>query len=118
VVPLRPQLTERGKVWSARIGVIGFGLIAYVIALFAGGIYELVATASAFGSAGIFVVGMFGLFSRIGGAPSAYAALLIGMLVWALGEYALDWQTPYIAALASALLAYLAAAGMRRAATP
>ena len=29
----------------------------------ADGIYELVATASAFGSAGIFVVGLFGLFS-------------------------------------------------------
>jgi Na+/proline symporter len=81
-----------------------------VIALYAGGIYELVATASAFGSAGIFVVGMFGLFSRVGGPRSAYAALLAGMGVWAAGEYLLEWPTPYVAALAAALLAYLAGA--------
>ena len=84
--------------------------MAYVIALYAGGIYELVATASAFGSAGIFIVGMFGLFSRIGGAASAYAALVAGIVVWAAGEYWLEWSTPYVAAVAAALAAYLAAA--------
>jgi Na+/proline symporter len=114
IVPLRPGLSERGKIWCARLGVGGFGLAAYVIALYAGGIYELVATASAFGSAGIFVVGMFGLFSRVGGPRSAYAALISGMLVWAAGEYVLEWPTPYIAALAAALLSYLAAVDRRR----
>jgi Na+/proline symporter len=110
VVPLKPSLTDRQKVATARVGVAVFGLLAYVIALYAGGIYELVATASAFGSAGIFIVGLFGLFSRLGGAPSAYAALVAGMLVWAAGEYWLEWSTPYIAAVAAALAAYLAAA--------
>jgi Na+/proline symporter len=110
IVPLRPGLTERHKVLCARIGVVAFGVIAYVIALRADGIYELVATASAFGSAGIFIVGMFGLFSRVGGAPSAYAALTAGVAVWAAGEYWLAWSTPYITAVAAALGAYLATA--------
>lgn len=114
IVPLKPTLTERQKVLAARIGVAAFGIVAYLIALSAGGIYELVATASAFGSAGIFVVGMFGLFSRVGGAPSAYAALVCGVLVWAAGEYWFQWQTPYITALAAALGAYLAAAPLAR----
>ena len=112
ILPLVPSLGERGKIRCARLGVVGFGIAAYVIALHAEGIYELVATASAFGSAGIFVVGLFGLFSRVGGAPSAYAALLAGMLVWAAGEYWLDWATPYVAAVGAALLAYLGAAGV------
>jgi Na+/proline symporter len=86
--------------------------MAYVIALYAGGIYELVATASAFGSAGIFVVGLFGLFSRVGGPLSAYAALVAGMVVWAAGEYFLEWSTPYVAAILSALAAYLAGAAL------
>ena len=94
VVPLKPNLSERQRVRTARIGVAVFGVLAYVIALYAGGIYELVATASAFGSAGIFVVGLFGLFSRTGGAPSAYAALVAGVVVWAAGEYWLEWSTP------------------------
>jgi Na+/proline symporter len=110
IVPLKPTLGERGKIATARIGVAVFGLVAYVIALRAEGIYELVATASAFGSAGIFVVGLFGLFSRVGGAASAYAALIAGVVVWASGEYWLDWSTPYITAVAAALAAYLAAA--------
>jgi Na+/proline symporter len=114
IVPLKPTLTDRQKVLTARIGVAAFGVLAYVIALSASGIYELVATASAFGSAGIFVVGLFGLFSRLGGAPSAYAALVAGVVVWAAGEYWLDWSTPYVAALAASLAAYLLAAVVRR----
>jgi Na+/proline symporter len=108
-----PQLSEQGKVRCARIGVIVFGISAYVIALFADGIYELVATASAFGSAGIFVVGMFGLFSRVGGPASAYAALVVGMGVWGAGTL-LEWSTPYVAALACSLAAYLAGATVRQ----
>jgi Na+/proline symporter len=114
IVPLKPALTDRQKIRAARIGVAVFGVVAYFIALYGGGINELVATASALGSAGIFVVGMFGLFSRVGGAASAYAALVAGMLVWAAGEYWLDWSTPYIAALAASLAAYLLAAGFAR----
>jgi Na+/proline symporter len=110
IVPLKPSLTDRQKIKTARIGVAVFGVVAYVIALYGGSIYELVATASALGSAGIFVVGMFGLFSRVGGPPSAYAALVVGVVVWAAGEYWLDWSTPYIIALAAALASYLAAA--------
>jgi Na+/proline symporter len=114
VLPLKPALSERQKIATARIGVAVFGLTAYVIALYADGIYELVATASAFGSAGIFVVGMFGLFSRLGGAASAYAALVAGIVVWAAGEYWLAWSTPYVAALAASLAAYLAATALAR----
>jgi Na+/proline symporter len=110
IVPLKPRLSERAKIWCARSAVLVFGLLAYVIALYAGGIYELVATASAFGSAGIFIVGVFGLFSAVGRAPAAYAALITGMVVWVAGEYVLEWSTPYIISLASALVAYVAAA--------
>jgi Na+/proline symporter len=110
VMPLRPGMSERGKILTARIGVATSGMLAYAIALQAGGIYELVATASAFGSAGIFVVGLFGLFTSLGGERSAYAALIAGVAVWAAGEYLFTWQTPYLIALASALTAYLAAA--------
>ena len=114
IVPLKPTLTDRQKISTARVGVAVFGVLAYVIALYSGGIYELVATASAFGSAGIFVVGMFGLFSRVGGAASAYAALVAGVVVWIAGEYWLEWSTPYVAALASSLVAYLLAAVLAR----
>lgn len=112
--PVRPKSSERAKIWYARGCVIAFGIVAYVIALYGGSIYELVETASAFGSAGIFVVGLFGLFTRFGRAASAYAALVTGMAVWVAGEFVLAWPTPYLASLASALVAYFGAALLTR----
>ncbi len=113
ILPLRPGMSERAKVWTARGAVIGFGLVACVIALGSEGILELVETASAFGSSGIFVVGLFGLFSRLGGALSAYAALIVGIVVWAAGDLVLGLTAPYLLSLASAFLAYVGAAWIR-----
>jgi Na+/proline symporter len=107
IVPLRPGITEAGKVRAARIGVAAFGVVAYVMALYAEGVYALVEQASAFGSAGIFVVVTFGLFTRWGGARSAFAALLTGVAVWILGSYALDLPFAYLAALGVSAAAYL-----------
>ncbi|MEW6353058.1 MAG: sodium:solute symporter family protein [Pseudomonadota bacterium] len=121
IVPLWPRVTEQTKVRIARVGVIVFGVIAYVLALSADGIYELVADASAFGGAGIFIIVVFGLFTRCGGAQSAYAALAAGALVWFYGEYVGELPYTYLGSLAAALLAYLLFAftqSPQRAATP
>jgi Na+/proline symporter len=110
VVPLRPGITEAGKVRAARIGVAAFGVVAYFMALYAEGVYALVEQASAFGSAGIFVVVAFGLFTRWGGARSAFAALLAGVAIWIIGSYVLALPFAYLAALAASAGAYLIAA--------
>jgi SSS family transporter len=107
IVPLRPDMPERRKVWIARAGVATFGAIAYGLALTAEGVYALVEDASAFGSAGIVVVVVMGLFTRRGGVRSAASALLTGIAVWILGAYILAFPYPYITSLAAALIAYL-----------
>lgn len=109
VVPMHPAMTEKGKVRAARVAVAIFGLIAYVLALHAEGVYALVEEASAFGSAGIFVVAAIGLFTRRFGGPSAaYGALTAGVTAWVAGAYVWQIATPYLASLAAALLVYLA----------
>ncbi|MGH7503365.1 MAG: sodium:solute symporter family protein [Longimicrobiales bacterium] len=110
IVPLRPDIDERTKIRFARIGVIVFGILAYIMALYAEGVYHLVEQASAFGSAGIFVVVVFGLFSRRGNSASAIAALLAGVGVWIVGSYALALPWAYLAALGSSAAAYVAVA--------
>jgi Na+/proline symporter len=110
VVPLTAGISDRGKLVVARLAVVALGLGAYVLALQAEGVYQLIVTAVAFGTAGIFICGVLGLFSPIGGPAAAYAALITGAVVWFAGEYLLDWSTPYIISLGSALLAYLSAA--------
>jgi Na+/proline symporter len=110
VVQLRPGLSERAKVRVARGGVALFGIIAYVMAIRAERVYELVAESSSFASAGIVTVVTFGLFTRIGGPGSAFASLLTGMAVWVLGAYVLLVPYPYLTSVAAAVAAYVLAA--------
>jgi SSS family solute:Na+ symporter len=114
IVPRRPTLEERDKVRIARICVALFGIVAYVLALHAEGVYALVEQASAFGSAGIFVVVAFGLFTTRGGPHSAYAALVTGVAVWGVGSYVLELPFAYLLALASAATAYAVAGAIER----
>ena len=109
IVPLRPGMTERRKVQVARIGVAVFGVIAYVLAIHAQGVHDLVEEASSFGSAGIFVVVLFGLFGKFGGGRSAVAALLTGLVVWILAAYIFKPEHPYLISLAAAFGAYVLA---------
>jgi hypothetical protein len=61
-------------------------VIAYLISVTSSHIHDLVETASAFGSAGVFVTALFALFPRFG-PLSAYASVVSGVLVWATGKY-------------------------------
>lgn len=109
VQPLRPGMDERAKVRTARLGVIAFGVVACILALGAEGVFALVQEASAFGSAGVIVCVVFGLFTGLGERASAYAALLAGAVVYvAAGR--LGCPYPYLASLAAALAAYLGGA--------
>lgn len=73
-----PNLSEPRKVKITRIGVVVSGLLAYLLALKAGSVFELVVEASALGTAGMFVVVMFGLFTGFGRQAAALAALISG----------------------------------------
>ena len=90
VVRLVPGLTDRGKLWSVRLTVMALSIVAYLLSVTSERIHDLVETASAFGSAGVFVTALFALFTRFGGPASAYASVAAGMLVWAVGKYALE----------------------------
>ncbi|NOT02727.1 MAG: sodium:solute symporter family protein [Phycisphaerales bacterium] len=106
VASVRPQLSSRARLRISRGGVIVFGLIAWVLALESGGIFELVEEASAFGSSGVFTVVVFGLFTRLGGPLAAAAALITGMSVWLWGHYFAQIEWPYVSSLLAAIAAY------------
>ena len=89
-----------------------FGVVAYVMALRADRVYELVEEASAFGSSGMVTVLCFGLFTRIGGKGSALAAMLAGVGTWIAGAHLVGWPYPYLTSLATATAAYLGAAAL------
>jgi Na+/proline symporter len=109
LLPLMPRVEERTKVRMARLGVAGFGVIAFLIAVNSSSVMSLIEQSSAFGSAGTLVIVCFGLFSRLGGPRAAMAALFGGMGSYIAGSAA-GISTPYLASLAVSLVAYVAVA--------
>ena len=107
VAPLRPGLSEAGRVRAARTCVVLLGLVAFAIALRSTTIHELVETASSIGSSGLVVVALFGLFTRFGGPAAALAALATGAVVWLAGIFFSFTSVPYVLAVGLAALAYL-----------
>lgn len=102
-----PVDSDRGKVWLARFGVLALGTVAFVLATAAGDIGDLVELASACGTAGVFVVTVFALFTPYGGPLAATVTMITGAGVWLLaGPIAFDLEAPYTLAVASAALAY------------
>lgn len=106
IIPLAKIQNETVKVRIARVVVMTAGLIAYWLALHAESIYDLVKDASAFGSAGLFVVAVFGLFTGFGGIISALSALTTGFCAWISGKYLIVWPYPYLISLTVAFLSY------------
>jgi Na+/proline symporter len=107
IVPLRPGMTEAQKVRTARWFVAIFGLLAWLFAVSADGVRDLVEQASGFGSAGLLWALVFGLFTRFGGAAAAGAGLAAGVGVWTLGAYVAGWPWPHLSSLAAAPAAYV-----------
>ena len=114
LAPLRPGMSEKSRVRLARGCVVTLGLIAFVIALRSTTIHELIETASSIGSAGLIVVTLFGLFTRLGGPGAAICALVTGAAVWVAGVFLEFTSVPYVLAITLAALTYLAVSFVSR----
>jgi Na+/proline symporter len=102
LIPLTGVTDDRRKVLFARGGVIGFGALAYLLAVNADGVLALVEQASAFGSAGILVTVLFALFTPLGSPRTASMTLIGGIVVYVLAT-AGGLATPFLASLAASL---------------
>ncbi|MSR12848.1 MAG: sodium:solute symporter [Gammaproteobacteria bacterium] len=99
IIPLLKQPSETSKVLCARASVVSFGIIAYVLAINADGVYNLVVEASAFGSAGIFTCCVMGLTQKRGGPYTAVSSMAIGMVSYGLLAYVIDYDYAYLMSL-------------------
>lgn len=113
VLPLLSAPDERTKLRLARGFVVFFGLLAFLLALRSEGVGELVELASSLGSSGLFVLLVFGLFTRLGGAASGLGALAsgLGVFLWA---RAAGSETPFLLSLAASTAAFLLLAPLAR----
>lgn len=113
--PLNPKWTEGRKLRANRIAVVIFGVIAYVVALGSESVYGLVEESSSFGTAGILVLLIAGLWlPRLGGAASGYAAIIAGTITYVIAAHLLGMESPYLLSVAAALIAYVALAPLSK----
>lgn len=114
VLPVMPGASPRTRLRLNRVAVVTAGLIAYAIALSGQTVYELVEQSAAFGSSGALVALLFGLFTRFGGAASACASLVAGIVVYAACTHLLAADHPFLISLAASVVAYAGGALVRR----
>lgn len=118
VVPLRPGISEAGKLRVSRLCVLAFAVIAYLLARGAERVHDLVEDASAFGTGGLFVVFVVAMMTKpgsprpFGGPHSAIAALTAGLVVWLLGRHIVDLPAPFLCSVAAAALAFVGVAAL------
>ncbi len=115
LVPLFRVTRDSNKLKLARYCVVAGGVAAFVLALRADNISDLVEMSSAFGGAGLFTIMVMGLFSRFGGASSAYAAMGCSVCVWLLGTSFMKFDHPFLWSMIAAWSAYLLVAFLSRA---
>jgi SSS family solute:Na+ symporter len=99
----------------ARASVVLLSIAAYGLAHTRERMAELVEEASAFGSAGVFVVGVAALaLPRLGGSWSALAALTLGAGSWLYFGHVVHSDVAYLSSLLAAAVGYLTVAAFER----
>ena len=100
-------MSEQNKLLVARGGVLVLGILAYYLAIYGTTTYEMVEMASGLGSAGIFVISIFALFSKRGGPLAAGAALIVGLGVSVCGSYITPFDGSYVISIVGAFVVYM-----------
>jgi SSS family transporter len=106
------KLSPKQNLVYTRLMVMTLGVVSCLLAYTGDSVYDLVEEASAFGSSGVFVAFVMGLFTNIGGQKSANASILMGVFFWIAGEHVFHWPTPYLVSLFASLVSYLGVALM------
>lgn len=102
------QRGDRTALRVARGSVIGLGVVAYGLAHGSDSVHDLVQEASAFGSAGVFVIGVLALTGRVGGPAAALTALGLGVVSWVVLAHGVDSPIAFLLSLACAAAGYAA----------
>lgn len=109
VVPLAPQLADRRQLYITRGFLLLAGPMTCALALGGDTIFEMAQLSSSFGSAGVLVTFFGGMYLARGGARTAIATLVTGVVFSALGALVYDelWVAPFLTSIAASLLVFV-----------
>lgn len=99
IIPIFKIQGEKKMLLISRAVVLVAGVTVYILARHSEGIYDLLETASSFGTSGILVITLFGLWSKKGDQLTAFVTVIAGLFFTPLAEYYLELRTPFIASI-------------------
>ena len=105
-------LQERRKVHVSRLLVVGAGIIAYVLALNAARIYDLIVMASSLGSTGVLVCLIIGLYiPRWANTSAAMWTMSVGLVSFLLARNVFEYEAPFMLSLVLSIVTYFGRLG-------
>lgn len=107
VVPLFKVTDEKKKLKIGRVVIVIAGLVAYFLAVNSTSIFDLLEEASSFGTAGILVITIMGLWSNLGNQKTAFITLLIGIIATPIGDHVLKLESPFLFSIGVSLIFFL-----------
>lgn len=106
VGPIRPAMSDAAHLKLDRVLVVAAGLSTYFIAISGDSIYHLLQLSNSWGSAGLVVVLLAGLWTGLGGPLAALASLVTGVAMTIIGDHILAWDLSYLKALAACVIVF------------
>lgn len=97
---------EKKKLYIARVCIVVTALAAYLIARSSSGIYPLLETSSSFGTAGLLVITLMGLWTRWGGPFASIICLLSGLVFFPIAERVLQLDAPFLVTILVAAVGF------------
>lgn len=112
LLPILGIKQEKIRVLVSRGTVIAIGLVALIIALSGSRIYDLVLLAAAFGTAGVLVITIFGLYSRLNSQKAALLTLAGGLILTPVFQLVLNLKAPFLLSVLSCVVIFVLSAGL------
>ncbi len=107
LIPKLGIKNEKAKVLTSRVVVIAAATVAYLLAIFSDSIYSLLEIASAYGTSGILVVTLFGLWTKPHKDSIGLATLIVGVICTPLYEYVFKFEAPFLCSVITCLIFFL-----------
>jgi Na+/proline symporter len=100
IEPMKPGLSERARLWLQRGMTAATGVAVFFIAAGGDSIYSLIETTSSFGSAGLLVVMIGGLWLHWGGPWTGFATVAAGIVLTYFTRNVLAMDAAFLCSLA------------------
>jgi Na+/proline symporter len=105
--PISRTLPPARLLWFNRVVLLLCGVMILVMALSAERIFDLLILASSVGTAGVLVITLMGLWTKVGSHRGALATLVVGLVAPFVFEYLLEVPAPFLASIVTCLLVFV-----------